>query len=109
MANPFKPQRASGGRRGVVNAQEARDIATEAFLFLVSDQKQLVDFLGQSGLDPTSLSARARDPETLVFVLDYVQSNESLLLAFSANSGHKPETIAAAAHVIGGPPPQWSS
>lgn len=107
MAHPFKNYGTSN-RQGPMDLARAREIATDAFLFLISEPAQLVRFLDTSGIDPTTLSARATDPELLAFVLDHVLQDESLLLTFAANAQVTPERIAAAAHVLSGAPPQTS-
>jgi hypothetical protein len=107
VKNPFKPQSQKLGTARIGPA-EARDIGTDALLYLVREPEQLTRFLELSGLSPSDLRARANDPELLVFVLEHILSDESLLLAFSANAGHAPEKVAAAAHILSGPPPQSS-
>ena len=87
----------------------AQEIATEALVWLLGDPEMLGRFLDASGLDATELRARARDPEFLGFVLDFLLSGDELLLAFCAETGH-PATRPgeARAALPGGQLPNWT-
>lgn len=82
--------------------EEAEALAAEAFSFLASDPNRLVPFLEGSGLEIDDLKKRAGTREFLAFVLDYLVRDESLLLVFAMEAGHKPERVVRAAHVIAG-------
>jgi hypothetical protein len=89
----------------IPNEAEARAIAVDALIYLTEAPDQLLGFLDQSGLTPVNLRQRAQSRELQMFVLEYMASNESLLLTFAANRNLAAETVAAAAQVLGGPPP----
>ena len=74
----------------------ARQLALDAFLFLVGDPLRITKFLEATGMEAATLRARAGEDATLVAVLDYLLADESLLLVFAANGGHQPADIAPA-------------
>lgn len=80
-----------------MNADAAERIAIEALAFFAGDPERLAGFLEATGLSPQNLRQAARDPRFLAAVLDHLQREDAAILAFAANSGHAPETIAAAA------------
>jgi hypothetical protein len=71
----------------------ARQMATDALLFLAQDDARIVQFLNTSGMDPADLRASARDDRTLAAVLDHLMAHESLLFVFAANARHQPADI----------------
>jgi hypothetical protein len=76
--------------------ETARQLALDAFLFLVGDPLRITKFLGATGMDAADLRAHAREDATLVAVLEYLLADESLLLVFAANGRHQPADIAPA-------------
>jgi Protein of unknown function (DUF3572) len=87
-----------------VTQEEAETIAIAALGFLASDPDRLGRFLAMTGLGPENLRAAASDPGFLGQVLAHVAEDESLLLAFAANSGERPERVGAAHITLGGSP-----
>lgn len=71
----------------------ARQLATDALLFLAQDDTRIVQFLNACGMDPTDLRASAGDDRTLAAVLDHLLAHESLLLVFAANARRQPTDI----------------
>jgi hypothetical protein len=71
----------------------ARQLATDALLFLAQDDARIVQFLYASGMDPADLRASAREDRTLAAVLDHLLAHESLLLVFAANYRRQPGDI----------------
>jgi hypothetical protein len=86
--------------------QTAEQFAVAALSFLATEPDRLSRFLSLSGLGPENLRAAAADPAFLSSVLDYLLTDEPLLLAFAADQGQAPESIAAARRVLGEPPPE---
>ena len=78
------------------NIETARQLALDAFLFLVGDPLRITKFLGATGMEAAALRAHAGEDATLVAVLEYLLADESLLLVFAANGGHDPAAIAPA-------------
>lgn len=85
-----------------LSADAAEALAAEAFVFLASDAARLLPFLEASGLDLADVRARAGTREFLTAVLDHLVRDESQLLVFAAEAGHKPEQVMLAAHVLSG-------
>lgn len=75
----------------------AEDLAVQALAFLAGRPEDLGRFLAVSGIGPTELRQAARQPEFLSGVLDYLLSEEALLVAFAAANELPPEDVAAAA------------
>ena len=74
----------------------ARQLALDAFLFLVGDPLRITKFLEATGMEAAALRAHAGEDATLAAVLEYLLADESLLLVFAANGGHQPADIAPA-------------
>jgi hypothetical protein len=93
------------GKRG--NDAAARRAAAEALAaralgFLAADPERLGRFLALSGIDPREIRGAAREPHFLAGVLDHLLADEGgLLLPFAAETGVKPEDIAAARAALG--------
>jgi hypothetical protein len=88
--------RKSNDRDGLPPLETARQLALDAFLFLVGDPLRITKFLGATGMEAAALRAHANEDATLVAVLEYLLADESLLLVFAANGGHEPADIAPA-------------
>jgi Protein of unknown function (DUF3572) len=85
----------------VTNA-DAEAIAIDALNFLAGDALRLTRFLDLSGLNPASIRAAARDPGFLAGVLDYINADESLLMAFAADASVDPNVVEKARAALGG-------
>jgi hypothetical protein len=79
------------------------DLAIEALGWLAADGDRLQRFLALSGLGPHNLRSAAAEPRFLAAILDYLASNEALLLDFAAENGRKPEDVARAHAALHGP------
>ena len=64
-----------------------------AFSFITSDEERLGRFLAVSGLRPDTIRSAAASPGFLAAVLDYVASDEPLLIALAKDLNIKPEHI----------------
>lgn len=69
----------------------AEVIALNALAFLASDPDRFEAFLSLSGLSADDVAARAGERSLQAGVLEHLLANESLLLAFCAEAGLKPE------------------
>jgi hypothetical protein len=78
----------------------AEEIAIAALAFIANDAEQLGRFLTLSGLDPGDLRRAAAEPGFLLGVLDYLASDERLLLAFAADAGLDPTRVEQARHLL---------
>ncbi len=90
-------------RNSRVSREEAETIAIAALGFLASDPDRLGRFLDMTGLGPENLRAAAAETGFLSQVLAHVAQDESLLLAFAANTGEQPERVGAANVALAGP------
>ena len=78
----------------------AEDMAVAALTFIAQDGERLGRFLALSGLEAGNLREAAAEPGFLVGVLDYLSSDEALLLAFAANFQIDPTTITTAHRLL---------
>lgn len=74
------------------------EVTTALLIFLSGRPEDLQHFLGFTGLDGNDLRARLTDPGFQEGLLDYVCSNEPLLLAFCEEAGRDPAHIARLSH-----------
>jgi hypothetical protein len=76
-----------------VTRQEAENVALDAFSFLTSDEERMSRFLAVSGLQPDTIRSAASSPGFFAGILDYVVSDEPLLIALAKELSTKPEHI----------------
>ncbi|MEI2384159.1 DUF3572 domain-containing protein [Breoghania sp. JC706] len=76
--------------------QEAEGIAVEALSFIAREPDHLGRFLAVSGLGPETLRDAASEPGFLAGVLEFLMSDEPLLLAFTENARIRPTMVAVA-------------
>ncbi len=89
--------------------EQAYLIATQSLIWLAQDSELVGAFLGATGADVSDFRAKARDPEFLGFVLDFVLSADEHVLAFAASQDLQPEMVGAArAALPGGQLPNWT-
>lgn len=81
--------------------ERAETLAIEALGHIAADPATLERFMSLSGLSPQTLRAAAAEPGFLAGVLDFLAGDESLLLAFAANSGRDPAEIGRARAALG--------
>jgi hypothetical protein len=81
----------------------ASQTAIEALSWLAGDQNRLERFLAISGLGPQNLRKAAAEPRFLVAILDYLASDETLLVGFARDTARSPEEVAGARAALGGP------
>jgi hypothetical protein len=86
-----------------ISLEKAEDMAVAALGFLAQEDERLSRFLALSGLDPARLREMAAEPGFLPGVMAHLASDEALLLQFSAETGRRPEEVAAACAVLAGP------
>lgn len=86
--------------KSTMTAAVAEAIAARALLFLAEDDRRLVRFLSDTGLDPATLKSRMGSPELLASVLGHLLGDESLLLVFTAGANIDPMDIGSAHSVL---------
>ena len=89
-------------REAIVNREGAENIAIEALCFLAADTPRLKRFLDLSGLEAGSIRTAAGDPHFLVGVLEYVNTDETLLTAFAASVEIDPAAVEQARVALSG-------
>ena len=77
----------------VNTAPEPRIIGLQALGFVAADPDLGPRFLALSGLDATTLRARALDPALLAALIDFLQARESDLIACADALALKPDTL----------------
>lgn len=73
--------------------EEAGDLALKLLTFLASDPDLIGRFMALTGLSPQDLRQSLSDPAFQAGVLDFALQDESLLIAFAANAGLKPDAV----------------
>lgn len=93
-----------------MNRQEsAHTLALQALAYLAGEDEVFGAFLAQAGTDAATLRDRAADPDVLASVLDFLLSDEALVLAFCRAHGLPPEApMRARAALPGGDLPNWT-
>jgi hypothetical protein len=76
-----------------VTREEAESIALAAFSYITSNEEVLGRFLAVSGLRPDTIRSAAASPGFFAAILDYVASDEPLLIALAKELNTKPERI----------------
>jgi hypothetical protein len=96
---PLKPREP----RSKLRREEAETLAVQALVYIAADEGRLERFLAVTGVDPGSLRSEAGRPGFLAGVLDYVCTDEALLVGFAADQGKPPEAITGAQQMLSGP------
>jgi len=83
---------------------QAESVAAEAFAFLAAEPEYFSRFSAVTGLNIGDIAEISGTRGFLAAVLEYVVSDESLLLSFCENHGHLPEVVdRASVQLAGGP------
>jgi hypothetical protein len=91
-------------QRGPIPAEAAEAVAIQALSFIARDPERLDRFLAVTGIGPAEIRAASREPGFLTGVLEYLISDETLLTAFAADAGLRPEDPVKAHAALGGTP-----
>lgn len=87
----------------------AETLALRALAWLAADDDLLGRFLGASGAAPGDLMTGASDPRFLAAVLDFVLTDDSIVMAFCDAEGYPyPAPMQARAALPGGEVPHWT-
>ena len=87
-------------RPAVMDRTRAEAMAVEGLSFLAGSPERLIRFLDVSGLSPDTLRAAAAEPGFFAGLMDYLVSDEELLLAFAGEIGASPESVMQARHLL---------
>ncbi|MEO1492562.1 MAG: DUF3572 domain-containing protein [Pseudomonadota bacterium] len=97
------------GTQQPLSLAQAETLALGALGWIAAQPEVAGQFLGATGGSAEDLRARAGDPEFLGFVLDFLLSDEAMLLAFCTDEGVKPDRpMRARAALPGGDLPNWT-
>jgi hypothetical protein len=88
--------------RGSMTPEAAEILALEALGWLAGDADAFARFLALSGVDPAGLRAAAESRDTGVAILDFLLSDEALLLRFCEEAGVGPAAPRRARQLLGG-------
>jgi hypothetical protein len=95
-------------RKGKVDPKQQQEaacaLAVTALSFIAGEPERLGRFLATTGIGPESIRDAAREPDFLLGVLDYLMSDEELLLAFANENSFDPAHVASARDILAGPP-----
>ena len=80
-------------RKDGLSKDEAATLALQGLTFLAGDMTRLGRFLSLTGFSPADLKASIGTQRLQTAVLEYLLSDESLLLVFAADTGAKPESV----------------
>jgi uncharacterized protein DUF3572 len=95
------------GKPDLKQQQEAASaLAVTALSFIAGEPERLGRFLALSGIGPESIRDAANEPDFLLGVLDYLVSDEELLVAFANENSFDPAHVASARDILAGPPPR---
>lgn len=86
--------------RGERSRSGAESLALSAFNRLIAEPSRLAGFLSVTGLRPDTIREAAASPEFLSAVLDYVSSDEQLILAVAGELEVGPDELAAATAIL---------
>jgi hypothetical protein len=78
----------------------AEKLAISALQFLAGQPEELGRFLALAGIGPHQIRLAAAEPRFLLGIVDFMLSDEALLLAFSETSGLPPDSLARARHAL---------
>ena len=76
-----------------ISRESSEDIAVQALLFISEDTKRLSHFLETTGLSAKNMREHVILPDFLVGVLEYLLTDDSLLLTFCSNKSIDPDSI----------------
>jgi hypothetical protein len=86
------------------NTEQAETLALRALNYLAEDEERLGRFMVATGLAPEDLRARIADPAFLSGVLDYMLSDDSLVVAFAEHCTLDPAAVMTARRRFPGAP-----
>jgi len=88
--------------RNIKNPLSAETVGLKALAYLAAAPDDFQRFLNLTGLETAAIRARAREPEFLAAVLDFLLSQERQLTAFCESEDMDPRQIHVACRTLGG-------
>jgi hypothetical protein len=89
-------------RPKTLTREAAETIAIQAIGFLAEESNRMGRFMSLTGMEPETLVAGAETAPVQVAVLDYLLSDESLLMVFSGHAALDPQAVSAARALLDG-------
>jgi hypothetical protein len=86
--------------RSAIDFDAAEAVAIQGLAFLAEEPTRMQRFFLTSGLRPEDVRAQAGTPHLLCAVLEYLASDESLLLVFAASRKVAAESVGQAIAVL---------
>ena len=92
--DPFKPYQPKSVAKAPPRMTDdvAEAMALQAVAYLMADEELMTGFLAASGCAPDDLRGRLKDRGFLVGALDYLLSDDSVVIAFTTHIDVAPET-----------------
>jgi hypothetical protein len=97
-----KRKRMAMSKRDWADREAAESLAIQALTYLAGEPERLGRFLALCGLGPEQVRLAATQPGFLAGVLEYLSSDESLLLGFADHARVDPAEIARAQAALSG-------
>ena len=91
----------------MITTNDAETIALLALTYLAQEEKVLQSLIAQSGMSSSSLQERLHDPDFLGGILDFLLSNEKLLVDFCEIEKLSPDKLARVRQALPGAPTDW--
>ena len=85
-----------------MTTDQAETIALQALAFLVKEDNLLNQFFASSGLAPQDLKDHFQDPNVLGGVLDFILTDDGILLSFCNATSLSPETLVMVRRLLPG-------
>ena len=82
--------------------EQAEAVALRALAFIAGDEDRFSRFLLATGTTPEDVRRRAAEPDFLSGVIDYLLSDDALLIAFAEDASLDPSTVAAVRYLLPG-------
>lgn len=89
----------------MLSKSRAQELASEALVFVASDEELAAEMLAVSGMQPTDLRAAATSPEFGIFLLDFILQADQRVLDFARAQQVSPESVLYAREILSGMTP----
>ncbi|KFI33636.1 hypothetical protein CG51_09425 [Haematobacter missouriensis] len=73
--------------------ESAETLAIAALGWLAADEDRWQRYLGATGASAESVARSAREPELLAAVMDFLLTEDQLVMAFATDAGVRPEAV----------------
>ncbi len=92
-----------------MNDQDAETMALDVLLWLSGEDELVGNFMARTGAEVQDLRTQAQNPDFLGFVMDFVLSDDRLVMSCAQSIGVAPESLAQLRmHLPGGDTPNWT-